>query len=246
MSRTGIVDIEWLSVIATQSLESELANLIKIEVFSPKLKDGTNSPATTLFRSAKYDLKLSADPLFFSKIGKTSGYTFDLVLLRKENTEWKEFLDRSDPIVGYTFQEKHEDITTWHLTPIWPEKKTYLWKGDFAFQINMYRRVDSKVFRKLLTKTSSIFTIFSKPAVFLEQKSKRKDREEIDSPNQSKSKIREIAVKPNQFYPEIAKDDPILMDLVQNTSIDADLTGTDPVYIQTDEPELVLSLGSIK
>jgi hypothetical protein len=47
-------------------------------------------------------------------------------------------------------------------------------KGDFCFKISIYRKIDDDSFKRVFSKISSSFVIFSKPSVYLNQNKKKK------------------------------------------------------------------------
>jgi hypothetical protein len=71
----------------------------------------------------------------------------------------------------------------------WPDQN-YTWQGDFSFELNIFRKCDVQTYKRIMTKTSSEFSIISKPSVYL--KRKRNEMEEKKPKKKGK----------NSFYQE--------------------------------------------
>lgn len=124
-----------------------------------------------------------------------------MILLKKvKENEWVEFTWQEYPVVGYSFTEfADRDSLYWTLKINWPDTNQFLWKGDFCIEIGVFR-LDGINYKKIVTKRSSSFQIYSKPSVYLTQlqKNKRTNEEigKIVVPNPVRLK------KNNTFYSE--------------------------------------------
>lgn len=120
--------------------------------------------------------------------------------------EWIEFTDCSFPLVSYSFTEyASKQKTYWVVNLIWPTTGQYCWKGDFCLSLHIYRKVDSGTFKKILTKTSHDFLIFSKPSVYLKRK------------REGESGTKEVKKKENKFYQENTEKDLFSVDTLELT-----------------------------
>lgn len=195
------------------SQPSDLDSYLDIEVISRKLKSEDDPPSNILFRTHNYELHVVPDPQFFNWTGRTFGFWVELQLFKKntKNDDYSEFTDCGVPIISYSFTETATKTkTNWLVNVIWPTTQ-YNWKGDFHFVINIYRKSDSMTFKKILTKVSHDFNIFSKPSVYLKRKRENEKTETSVVENKENKK------KENKFYQENTEKDLLSIDLLELT-----------------------------
>eukprot|EP01080_Neovahlkampfia_damariscottae_P004369 gene4369-7725_t len=189
----------WSSTSVSLSQQNEFEGAIEIIVLSRKLKGANESPSDILFRSHHYDFELRPSEKFYNCHQKgRSGFFVELKLFRNNSSicsqEYVEFTDKSLPIIRYSFAEYSDK---WCLNLFWPDSN-YTWKGMFIFELNIYRKCDSQTFKKIMTYTSSEFTIVSKPSVFLKKRKESQINEKENIEKTVKKKIK----KENKFYEE--------------------------------------------
>lgn len=115
----------------------------------------------------------------------------ELKLLRHLDSGLREFSMVDKPVIAYSYTE---DLFTnsWVVNLLWPPTTSYAnvsWKGEFCFRMSVYRKTDTDTFRRISTKQSSSFSIYSKPEVYLKQNQRQlalaDDSLQLESQSQS-------------------------------------------------------------
>ncbi|KAL0477212.1 hypothetical protein AKO1_005875 [Acrasis kona] len=172
------IDIEW-DVDPSQSLSQQEtpANQLKIEVYSRKIKNLEKSPSDILFRTHQYEFKVQPDSKFWDWAGSKYGFVMDLKIFKRREDNciskvdeydlWVEYFNDDKPLITCTFTEDSVE-GVWRLNLGWPDNSIN-WKGTFCFELSVFKRTDRETFRRIASKRSSGFTVYSKPEVYLKQ-----------------------------------------------------------------------------
>jgi hypothetical protein len=170
----------------------------------------------------------------------THRFTLDLVVLkRSQEDSWEIFTYQEFPVVSYSFSEiSNRDELKWSLKLNWPDSNQFIWKGDFCIEIGVFR-LDDVNYKKIVSKRSSEFQIYSKPSVYLAQlenkKRIRKSSTDVDTPIP-------IKMKNNSFYEESLESD-LHGDIILDLCLDTDVQKSPKIKLSSN---LVSSLGSLE